>query len=268
MIVESAPAKVNLVLHVGRTRADGLHELCSLFASVDLADEVRVSEAETDSLVCEGVDGPNLASAALEAFPHRPPLRVEIHKRIPVAAGLGGGSADAAAVLRAVNEISGRPLGPDELRRVGMSIGADVPSQVEPRSAIVTGAGEQVEPVSLPAAALLLWPDPRGLSTRDVFREADRVGATRERLDPQRLRELAAAPLAELAEAVENDLQTAALSLRPELAERMARLRAEGALAAAVSGSGPTVFGLFERRDAAEAAASAVPGGLLTIVRA
>jgi 4-diphosphocytidyl-2-C-methyl-D-erythritol kinase len=139
---------------------------------------------------------------------------------------------------------------------------------VEPRSAIVTGAGEHVEPVSLPAAALVLWPDPRGLSSADVFREADRIGATRERLDPERLRALAAAPLAELAGGVENDLQAAALSLRPELGDRLARLRDAGALAVAVSGSGPTVFGLFDGREAAAEAASAVPGGLLTIVTA
>lgn len=268
MIVEAAPAKVNLVLHVGRARSDGLHELCSLFASVDLADEVRVSEAERDVVVCEGVEGPNLATAALDAIGDRPRLRVEIRKRIPVAAGLAGGSADAAAVLRAANRLSAHPLGPEELRRIGMGIGADVPSQVEPRSALVAGAGEHVEPLSLPEAALVLWPDPRGLSTADVFREADRIGATRERLDPDRLRALAAAPLAEVAGAVENDLEAAALSLRPELGERIAHLRAAGALAAAVSGSGPTVFGVFGRREAAESAASGVPGGFVTIVRA
>src|SRR4051794_15438503 len=106
MILETAPAKVNLVLRVGPRRPDGLHDICSLFASLDLADEVTVEEASADEVACPGVDGPNLAHAAIEAFrdavaPDLPPLRVTIGKRIPIAAGLGGGSADAAAVLRA-----------------------------------------------------------------------------------------------------------------------------------------------------------------------
>src|SRR4051812_38957676 len=111
MIRETAPAKVNLVLHVGPRRGDGLHELASLFASLDLADDVTVEPAGQDEVLCAGVEGPNLAQAALEAFRaasgELPPLRVVIEKRIPVAAGLGGGSADAAAVLRAANTIAG-----------------------------------------------------------------------------------------------------------------------------------------------------------------
>src|SRR3954469_14023977 len=104
MIRESAPAKVNLILHVGRRRADGLHDICSLFASLDLADHVTVEPAGADEVICAGVGGPNLAQAAVEALRadaarELPPLRVTIDKRIPVAAGLGGGSADAAAVL-------------------------------------------------------------------------------------------------------------------------------------------------------------------------
>src|SRR5437764_7868922 len=118
MIRETAPAKVNLVLHVGPRRADGLHELCSLFASLELADGVTVEPADSDEVVCPGVAGPNLAQAAIDAFrsaakSELPPLRVTIHKRIPVAAGLGGGSADAAAVLRAANRIADGGLSND-----------------------------------------------------------------------------------------------------------------------------------------------------------
>ena len=109
-------AKLNLVLHVGRARDDGLHAICSLFASLRLADEVRVEEAAADEVVCPGVEGHNLAAAALASFRAAvpgaalPPLRVTIEKRIPVAAGLGGGSADAAAVLRAANDLAEAPL--------------------------------------------------------------------------------------------------------------------------------------------------------------
>ena len=250
MIREQAPAKVNLLLHVGNARDDGLHELCSLFASLDLADSVTVEEASSDEVVCPGVPEPNLALDTLvcfraEAGPALPPLRVTIEKRIPVAAGLGGGSADAAAVLRAANELAGAPLDADGLRALGARIGADVPSQIEPRHALVTGAGERVEPIELPPMTLLLLPDEAGLSTADVYREADRIGSTRAALDPDAARALAARPLAELAGLLENDLEPATLSLRPDLAGRMDALLDAGALAARVTGSGPTVFGVF-----------------------
>ena len=257
MIRERAPAKVNLLLHVGSRRPDGLHELCSLFASIDLADELTVERADADEVRCAGVEGPNLALAAIERFraevaPELPPLRVTIDKRIPVAAGLGGGSADAAAVLRAANELAGRPMDAEGLRALGVALGADVPSQIEPRHALVTGAGEGVEPVELPPMTLLLVPDEAGLSTAEVYAQADALGTTRAELDAERVRELAARPLHELAAVLENDLEGAAVSLRPELGDRMDRLRQAGALTARVTGSGPTVFGVFRAGEAPE----------------
>jgi 4-diphosphocytidyl-2-C-methyl-D-erythritol kinase len=260
MIRETAPAKVNLVLQVGARRADGLHDLCSLFASLELADSVTLEPVAADEVVCPGVTGPNLALAAVEAFraavPDLPPLRVTIEKRIPVAAGLGGGSADAAAVLRAANAMTGATLDAAALRAIGLTLGADVPSQVDPRHALVTGAGEGVEPVNLPEMALLLVPAEEGLSTRNVYKEADRLPSTRARLDPEPLRVAVRAPLAALARAMENDLEAAALSLRPELARTLARLEEAGALAARISGSGPTAFGVFATAAEAHAAAA------------
>jgi 4-diphosphocytidyl-2-C-methyl-D-erythritol kinase len=271
MIRESAPAKLNLVLQVGRPRSDGLHEICSIFASLGLSDELTflASEGDGDEVVCQGVGGPNLVEAALRLFRERvdaglPPLQVTVDKRIPVAAGLGGGSADAAAALRAANELAGRPLDAAELRALAEELGADVPSQVEPRHALVTGAGEHVERLRLPAMGLVLVPSEDGLSTADVYSEADRIQSTRERLDPDRLRALAAGPLSMLAAGVENDLQPAAVSLRPEIGEPVERLREAGALAAAVSGSGPTAFGVFSGPAMAERAAAAVPGAIVT----
>jgi 4-diphosphocytidyl-2-C-methyl-D-erythritol kinase len=272
MIRETAPAKVNLVLHVGPRRGDGLHELCSLFASLELADDVTLEPAAADEVVCAGVAGPNLAQAAIESFRaavggELPPLRAVIDKRIPVAAGLGGGSADAAAVLRAANSMAGAPLTEGELRALGARIGADVPSQIEPRHALVTGAGERVEPVELPEMALVLVPAADGLSTADVYAEADRIPSTRAHLDPQQVRALAAAPLAALARGMENDLEAAALSLRPELARTLAALSDAGALAALISGSGPTAFGVFPTVAEAEAAAEALPDAIVTRLR-
>ena len=272
-IREEAPAKVNLVLQVGRRRPNGLHELCSLFASLDLHDVVTVEPAgEADEVVCPGVKGPNLASAALEALRvdagvKLPPLRVTIEKRIPVAAGLGGGSADAAAVLRAVRRLAGAELDDDALRHVAERLGSDVPSQVRPGHAIVTGTGGAVEPIALAPMWLVLVPSPRGLATAHVFAEADRLGGTRERLDPDALRQLAARPPEAVGGALENDLERAALSLRPELPRTLAALREQGALGVLVSGSGPTAFGVFARRDAAEEAAAQLDGAIVTGLR-
>lgn len=272
-IRQSAPAKVNLLLHVTPPRADGLHPICSLFASIELADEVTVEPAERDAVECPGVTGLNLAERAIAAFRAAaggcpPGVHVRIDKRIPVAAGLGGGSADAAAVLRALNELSGRPLDVAALRGLAAGLGADVPSQVEPGHALVTGAGERVEPLALPELALVLVPQAEGLSTAAVYAEADRIGATRRALDAHAVRALAARPLDRLAPELHNDLEAAALSLRPRLAETLTRLRAAGALAALVTGSGPTTFGVFPSREAAERASRAIPGSLVSTLRA
>jgi 4-diphosphocytidyl-2-C-methyl-D-erythritol kinase len=270
VLSETAPAKVNLVLHVGRRRGDGLHELASLFAPLDLADELTFEPARLDEVVAPGVEGPNLVQHALGAFRTRAalsPLRVTVEKRIPVAGGLGGGSADAAATLRAANRIAGEPLSLDELQRLGAPIGADVPSQIDPAPALVTGAGEVVEPLALPELWLVLVPSTEGLSTAAVYAEHDRGAEPREPLDPDALRDLAGAGAAALAPAMENDLEAAALSLRPERGATLDALRDAGALAARLSGSGPTAFGLFEDRAAAEAGAETVPGALVTRTR-
>jgi len=258
-----APAKLNLCLYLGPRREDGLHELCSLFEPLALADPVEVTErapGEPDEVVCRGVEGENLAARALAALRARgwggPPLRVEIEKRIPVAAGLGGGSADAAAVLRlARGEVN-------DLAALAAEIGADVPSQLEPTLALVAGAGESVERLPEPAPhAVVLLPDGGGLSTAEVFAEADRLGLGR---DSEELAELAsrlrvaagagASPLS-FAELLANDLEPAARSLRPEIGEALEALREAGAPLALLTGSGPTAFGLFDDLAAARAAA-------------
>jgi 4-diphosphocytidyl-2-C-methyl-D-erythritol kinase len=274
MIEETAPAKVNLVLQVGPRRSDGLHEIASLFASLELADSLAIEPAPAppDEVIAPGVEGPNLVQTAIDALRGElggdlPPLRVAIEKRIPVAAGLAGGSADAAAVLRAANRIAGDPLDPAALRRVAARIGADVPSQVEPRHALVTGAGENVEALELPPLALVLVPAATGLSTAAVYAEADRIPTTRDELDPAAIRTLAGLAPAELAAELENDLEPAALSLRPELEETLAAVRDSGALAARVTGSGPTVFGVYADAAAAAAGAERLPGSILTGLR-
>jgi 4-diphosphocytidyl-2-C-methyl-D-erythritol kinase len=209
------------------------------------------------------VEGPNLVSAALAAFrsgvSSLPPLRVTIEKRIPVAAGLGGGSADAAAVLRlAAGEV------PD-LEQIAAALGADVPSQLTPALSRVRGAGEGVELLPQPQAhAVVLLPGGGGLSTADVFAEADRLGLGRsnEELEElaRRLRAAAGAGASPLAypELLVNDLEPAARSLRPEIGDALDVLRDAGAPHALLTGSGPTAFGLFESLAAARDAAAAL----------
>jgi 4-diphosphocytidyl-2-C-methyl-D-erythritol kinase len=276
-ITESAPAKVNLVLRVGRRQPGGLHTVCSIFASLAVADRVTVEEAGEDSILCPGVEGPNLASEAVAAFreavPDLPPLAVTIDKRIPVAAGLGGGSADAAAVLRAANRLTGEPLAAAALTALAAPLGSDVPSQVVPRHALVSGVGERVEAIELPAMALVLLPAEPGLATGSVFAELDRLRErggwepAPDRVEPESLRPLAGAPLADLAKALENDLEAAAMSLRPELEHTVASLVGAGALGAQVTGSGPTAFGIFPDRASASAAAARLPGAIVTETR-
>jgi 4-diphosphocytidyl-2-C-methyl-D-erythritol kinase len=263
-MVLRAPAKLNLCLYLGPTRPDGLHELRSLFCPLTLADRVEVSSDDADEVVCDGVEGHNLATAALAALRDAgwggPPLRIEISKRIPVAAGLGGGSADAAAVLRlARGEVAG-------LAGLGAGIGADVPSQLDPRFVLVGGAGERVEPLPSPREfAVVLIPFDVGLGTAEVYAEADRLELGRsldelEEIDG-RLRDataFGASPLS-YAELLVNDLQPAAISLRPEIGDALAALVGAGAAAALVAGSGPTAVGLFEDIVAADRAAGSLP---------
>jgi 4-diphosphocytidyl-2-C-methyl-D-erythritol kinase len=256
-----APAKLNLCLFLGPPRPDGLHELCSLFEPLALADAIDVREAERDEVLCEGVGGENLAARALSALRgqgwQRAPLRIEIEKRIPLAAGLGGGSADAAAVLRlAAGEVA-------ELERLAAGIGADVPSQLLPSLALVRGAGERVARLPEPQPhAVVLLPGGGGLATGEVFAEADRLGLGRsaDELDALAERLLTAAgagasPLA-YASLLANDLEPAARALRPEIGEALEDLRAAGAPHALLTGSGPTAFGLFQDIAAARAAAA------------
>jgi len=259
-----APAKLNLCLYLGPRREDGLHELLSVFCPLTLADRIVVADAAEDRVVCDEIVGPNLASDALRALRDRgwtrAPVRVEIEKRIPVAAGLGGGSADAAAVLRmAGEEVEG-------LAEIAGELGADVPSQLHPAFALVRGAGEIVDPLPPPRDfAVVLVPASDGLSTAEVYAEADRLGLGRKTEEFEALAGDVRAVATEGASPLDypgllvNDLAEAALSLRPEIGAALSALEEVGAKVALVAGSGPTAFGLFEHIAAADRAASELP---------
>jgi 4-diphosphocytidyl-2-C-methyl-D-erythritol kinase len=263
-VIERAPGKVNLSLFVGAPRADGLHPLVSVVQAVTLADELTMVPAERDEVVCPGVDGPNLVAKALAAFRERtgwdgPPQRITIAKRIPVAAGMGGGSADAAATLRLADRVAGG-VPADVLLELAVSLGADVPSLLHPGRVLMTGAGEHVDRLPAPEPfGLLIVPSAEALSTPAVYRAFDELGGAR---SPAELEARAAEARAGEAPPPVNDLQDAARSLSPAIDAVLHAVRAAGAEGAMVSGSGPTVFGLFPDPEQARAAAATLPGAI------
>jgi 4-diphosphocytidyl-2-C-methyl-D-erythritol kinase len=262
---ELAFAKVNLCLLLGPLRDDGRHEIVSVMQSVDLADRLRLSDAEgPDTVVCPGVPGPNLASDALAAFRSAtgwdgPGQLLEIDKRIPVAAGMGGGSADAAAALRLI----ARRAGIDDealLLELAFGLGADVPGQLAPGRVLACGAGERLVP--LPQAApleILVLPSAAQLSTAAVYSEADRLGLCR---PADELRQWEASLIRGRSLPELNDLGPAARSLEPSIGAALDEARAAGAGHVLVCGSGPTVIGVFDRPGQADAAAERLAGRL------
>jgi 4-diphosphocytidyl-2-C-methyl-D-erythritol kinase len=259
---ERAPAKINLCLFLGPTRGDGRHELVTLFDSVTLADELEVSPAAHDEVVCAGVPGPNLVADAVAELRAAgwaaPPVSVRIDKRIPVAAGMGGGSADAAAMLRLAPRLA--PIADEVLGRIAAGLGADVPAQLNPGPSLGTGAGEVVEPLPAPPPyGVLVLPQSFPLSTAAVYREADRLELARARAElPGLRRALAEALPGRLPERlIVNDLEPAAVSLAPAIAGALQAAREAGAAHALVCGSGPTVIGLYPGADGLERASAA-----------
>ncbi len=261
----SAPAKVNLGLRITGRRRDGYHELESLFVPLDLADRVELevgppaagSGGSPVTLQVEGAGpevprGPdNLAARAAEAFLEASgasrAVRIRLTKRIPAAAGLGGGSSDAGAVLRGLARRLPRALAPGALAEVALRLGADVPYFLDPRPAWVRGIGERIEPCpGVPSLALLLVNPGAPLETRSVFEAFDALapGAPSRAAEPGR----PGLP------PVRNDLEPAAVRLCPPIARLRERLRRLGAEAVGLSGSGPTVFGVFPDRGSAERA--------------
>jgi 4-diphosphocytidyl-2-C-methyl-D-erythritol kinase len=254
-----APAKINLCLLVGPVRpVDGRHELVSVMDTVSLADDLLLEPADgsADEVVCDGVEGPNLVAVAIEAFRARTgwdgaPVRITVTKRIPVAGGMAGGSADAAAALRLLAAHAG--TGEDALEEIAAPLGADVPSQIRGGRVLATGAGERLEPAAQGGPyGVLVLPVDAALPTPAVFGEADR-GTLRTAAELEEARERLRTDDV-LADGVENDLQRPARVLCPAIDGALADATATGADEILVSGSGPTVLGLFAGEGGAERA--------------
>ncbi|HXT89828.1 MAG TPA: 4-(cytidine 5'-diphospho)-2-C-methyl-D-erythritol kinase [Trebonia sp.] len=283
------PAKINLQLAVGPLRPDGYHDLVTLFHALSLFDEVTVTSAEIDSVRVTGEgaalvpeDGDNLALRAVRALRKALAQRsgatgggagsgalassgvaVTIDKRIPVAGGMAGGSADAAAAIVACNELWDAGLSQQELCAVGGEVGSDVAFAVVGGTAIGRGRGEQLTSAESAASATYHWVVALAdghLPTPRVYGELDRQRGDREVAEPELSAELMAAlsagDLVRLGAALSNDLQEPALTLFPALRKTLDAGREAGALGALVSGSGPTCF--FLAGSAAEATTLAV----------
>ncbi|MEJ7798333.1 MAG: hypothetical protein WKF42_07510 [Solirubrobacteraceae bacterium] len=268
ILTTRARAKINLCLFVGPTRPDGLHEVVTLMDSLELCDDVRLEigppQLAADEVVCPGVQGPNLAAAALAAFRKQtawdgPPVRLQITKRIPLAGGMAGGSADAAAALRLAAEAAGC----DDrrwLEDIAAGLGADVPSQLRGGLVLATGVGARLRPLADRLDySVVVVPVEAELRAGDVYAEADRLDLGRDALGLARaLTRVQAALSAEtVLNRVHNDLQDAALSLCPAIGEALEAALAAGADHAIVSGSGPTVLALFSEDGHREHAGTA-----------
>jgi 4-diphosphocytidyl-2-C-methyl-D-erythritol kinase len=268
------PAKLNLQLSVGPPRADGYHDLVTVFHAVSLFDEVTVVPADRDAVIVTGegaedipVDGDNLALKAVNAMRAAAPgvgepVRVTIRKRIPVAAGLAGGSADAAAALVACNELWDAGLTQQQLCEIAADVGSDVAFAVLGGTAVGRGRGEQLTKALVPNAQyhwVLAFAEGQ-LSTPRVYAKTDELRAAATvnppALDATLMAALRAGDPVRVGKALSNDLQPAALALFPSLRKTLEAGKEFGALGALVSGSGPTC--LFLARSSERALAMAV----------
>ncbi|OAR26175.1 4-(cytidine 5'-diphospho)-2-C-methyl-D-erythritol kinase [Streptomyces sp. ERV7] len=266
------PAKVNVQLAVGPARPDGFHDLANVFLAVGLYDEVTATPADELRITCSGpdadkvpLDRTNLAARAAELLAARyglaPDVHLHIAKDIPVAGGMAGGSADGAAALLACDALWGTGASRSELLDICAELGSDVPFSLVGGAALGTGRGEKLS--ALEVGGSFHWvfaAADGGLSTPAVYREFDRLTphAVAPEADPVLLAALLAGDAFALAGALSNDLQAAALSLRPSLADTLAVGREAGSLAALVSGSGPTTAFLAEDAASAEKIAAAL----------
>ncbi len=257
-----APAKVNLYLHILHKRSDGYHEICTLMQRISIFDEVEIELTEKGiELVTEGADVPlgldNLAGRAVQIFLQAAGfakgVRVRLRKRIPVAAGLGGGSSDAAGVLMGLNEILKMKWSKEYLQALGAKLGADVPFFIRQKPSLAKGMGEKLIPIVLPANLwyLLLVP-PWPIFTSWAYAAFDELA---EENQPPRERPKEYAQIEDLLPFLKNDLEKVAFQKYPELAIMKKKLIEQGARGALMSGSGPTIYGLFSSKEDAESVA-------------
>lgn len=266
-----AYAKLNLTLDILRRREDGYHDLQMVMQSIDLADELTITPAHGPGTMSTTLsylpnDGRNLAQMAAAAFRRAagmgPEVDISILKRIPVCAGMAGGSSDAAAVLRAMNELTGNPFTPEELAGIGAGVGSDVPYCVLGGTALAEGRGELLTPVPpIPSCHVVVCKPPFPISTPQLFSRVDVRKIPRRPDTEGLLSALAAGDLVGVARRMYNVFEDV---LEPRRQVEINAIKAAlidcGALGAAMTGSGPTVFGLFDDISAAQTAQTRLRG--------
>lgn len=269
-IIERAPAKINLGLDIIGKHEDGYHELSMIMISVDLNDYVTVSDLETDGIIMESnnhkmpLNGRNdvfkAASLIKERYGIKKGVKIVLEKSIPICAGLGGGSTDAAATIRALNKLWELNLSKDEMIEIGFAIGSDVPYCLDAGCALITGKGEVVQCLNthLSSWVVLVKPD-FGISTRTIFSEID--CNTISRVDIEALK---AAILAEdykaMIEHMGNSLEDVTISRKPFIQKIKDKMMKCGADVALMTGSGPTVFALCPSEKRADRVVNGMRG--------
>lgn len=269
-IKEEAHAKINPVLDVTGIREDGYHEVKMILEGLMLHDDVEITASpEEDAVITLTLtgggpdiptDGRNIAVKAArlmaDTLGMKKNLAIHLTKRIPSAAGLAGGSADAAAVMRALNQLEGEPLSEEELCRLGVKIGADVPYCILGGMALAEGIGEKLTKLPLPKkTAVLLVKPAEGVSTKEIYQSLDRIFEDCSHPDTEKcIADLAAGDLKGLSVHSGNILEEVTGAKLPVISEIEEALLENGAEFAMMSGSGPTVFGMFSQNDKAEAA--------------
>ena len=280
----SAPAKVNLTLDVYGKRPDGYHALRSVVLPISLVDTIAVELTDDGSIASDtGYDDDLCVKAARvlrsqisdfksqtsEPNPCRKGASIRVVKRIPAGGGLGGGSADAAAVLRALNELWGLNLPREELAEIGAQVGSDVPALVLGGAVLMEGRGEKVQDLRLKTGDLNLVLVNPGVhsSTKEVYAACSPRAADASSPTDAMVAALKTGDLDKIAAAVSNDLQTPAVRLHPEIADALASLRTAGARGVMMSGSGSCVFGFAQNaQEAAKIASLLVSRGLQSVV--
>ena len=265
-------AKINLGLRILRRRPDGYHDIESCMLPIGWADQLTVtlaSGATDDRYEIEGLAGElpierNLIYKAVQLLrarhPEIPPLRLKLVKHIPTEAGLGGGSADAAYTLLAINELCRLGLSPEQLETLAGELGSDCPFFIQSRPVLVTGRGERLTPLTMPSALLGTWllvvKPPIGMSTAEAYRQV-----TRHPEAEGKLATLLERPIAHWRELIVNDFESVVFAHYPELAALRDTLYRHGALYAAMSGSGTALYGIFPDNPLSSATAT-VPSSL------
>ncbi|MDU5336967.1 4-(cytidine 5'-diphospho)-2-C-methyl-D-erythritol kinase [Enterococcus sp.] len=269
-IMEKAPAKINLGLDILGKRPDGLHELAMVMASIDLADRLYLEEIPEDKIIIETnkaflpTDKKNHVYEALELvkerFDIKKGLRVKIHKEIPVAAGLGGGSTDSAAALRAVNRLWNLGLSVEELAGLGAEVGSDVPYCVYGQTSLVEGFGEKVTPIApMPQCWVVVVKPRMSVSTRTIFAKIVMEDLYHPDI-PALVSAIEENDYQRMTENLGNSMEVVTIKKHPIIQQLKDRMLKYGADAAMMSGSGPTVYALCHKYSRAKHVFNALKG--------